>query len=101
MPKGYVLFTESVRDEEGMAAYGQQAVATMLKAGGRPIVVEVNAEVVEGDWPGPRTVILEFDSVEAERGWYHSSEYQAVIPLRQAAADANVAIVAGFEMPGG
>jgi hypothetical protein len=45
-------------------------------------------------------IVLEFASVEAARAWYESPGYQAAIPLRQAAADANVVIVSGFEMPG-
>jgi uncharacterized protein (DUF1330 family) len=45
-------------------------------------------------------VILEFESVEAARSWYESSDYQAAIPLRQAGAETNVAIIAGFDFPG-
>jgi uncharacterized protein (DUF1330 family) len=44
-------------------------------------------------------VVLEFDSMEAARAWYHSPEYQAVVGKRRASAQVNVAIVGGFEMP--
>jgi uncharacterized protein (DUF1330 family) len=101
VPKGYVIFTEAVRDEAGMGAYGQQAIPTVMQRGGQVIVVQENPEVLEGEWHGNRTVVLEFDSVEAARAWYTSPDYQAAIPLRQAAADANAVIVAGFEMPTG
>jgi uncharacterized protein (DUF1330 family) len=100
MPKGYVIFTEDVRDEAGMVPYGEKSFPTMMKAGGRVLAVAGAPQVVEGEWNGTRTVVLEFDSVEAARTWYDSPGYQECIPLRKAAADCNVVIVSGFEMPG-
>ena len=99
MPKGYVIFTEAVRDEEGLNAYAQKAVPTVMQYGGKVLVVEDHPVKIEGEWHGNRTVILEFESVDAARKWYNSPEYQAAIGLRQSAADANAAIVSGFEMP--
>lgn len=55
---------------------------------------------MEDRWYGSRTAVLEFDSMEAARAWYPSPEYQAVVGERRASAEANVAIVGGFEMPG-
>jgi uncharacterized protein (DUF1330 family) len=101
MPKGYVIFTEDIRDDAGISVYAQQAVPTIIQAGGRILVVDDAPELIEGSWHGKRTVVLEFDSVEAARNWYRSPEYQGVVGLRHAAADSNVAVVAGFEMPAG
>jgi uncharacterized protein (DUF1330 family) len=100
MPKGYVIFAETVNDQAGMDAYQQKAIVSLIQAGGRPIVVHDDAEVLEGQWGGSKTVVLEFDSVDAARAWYQSPDYQAAIPLRRAAANSNVVIVGGFEMPG-
>ena len=99
MAKGYVIFTEVIRDQPRYDGYVQKAVPTILKSGGRPIVVHDNPEVIEGKWHGTKTVVLEFDSVEAARKWYRSPEYQSVIRERHASAEANAVIVAGFEMP--
>jgi len=99
MPKGYVIFTEDIRDEAGLNVYVQQAVPTILQAGGRIIVADDAPELIEGSWHGKRTVVVEFDSVEAARDWYRSPEYQGVVGLRHAAADSNAVIVASFEMP--
>jgi uncharacterized protein (DUF1330 family) len=101
MPKGYLIFTEDVRDPAGLEVYVQQALPTILEAGGRIVVVDDTPEPIEGSWHGTRTVVLEFDSVEAAQDWYRSPEYQGVVGLRHAAADTNVALVAGFEMPAG
>lgn len=101
MPKGYVIFTELIRDPDGMDVYGQKAIPTMMQSGGSVLVVDDQPETLEGEWHGSRTVILEFESVDAARAWYESPEYQTAIPLRRAAADANVVIVSGFDPPSG
>lgn len=101
MPKGYVMVTETINDQAGYDAYVAKALPTIMQAGGRAIVVHDDPEVIEGTWHGTRTVVLEFDSVEAARNWYKSPEYQAIIGERHASADANAAIVSGFEMPTG
>jgi uncharacterized protein (DUF1330 family) len=100
MPKGYVIFTEVIRDQTRYDGYVQKALPTIIQQGGRPIVVDDGPEVLEGQWHGSRTVVLEFDSVEAARDWYKSSEYQTIVGERHASAEANAAIVSGFEMPG-
>ncbi len=101
MPKGYVIFTEDIHDEAQINAYVQQAVPTILQAGGQIVVADDAPELIEGSWHGKRTVLLEFESVAAARNWYRSAEYQGVAPRRHAAADSNAVIVAGFEMPAG
>lgn len=100
MPKGYVIFTEVIRDQARYDGYLQKAVPTVIQQGGRPIVVHDNPEVLEGQWHGTRTVVIEFDSAEAARAWYNSPDYQAVIGERHASAEANAAIVSGLEVPG-
>lgn len=101
MAKGYVVFTEDVKDREGMDAYTAAAVPTVLGSGGTPVIAGPPAEVIEGDWHGTQTVVIEFESVEAARAWYNSDAYQAVVGQRHDCADSNAAIFAGFEMPTG
>ena len=99
MAKGYFIVTEDIKDQDGINAYADKAVLTILQSGGKPIIVERNVEVLEGKWHGSQTIVLEFDSVDAARAWYNSDAYQAVIGERHAAADSNAVIVSGFEMP--
>ncbi|MDD7812955.1 DUF1330 domain-containing protein [Mycolicibacter sinensis] len=95
-PKGYVILTEAINDPSGMVAYGKAAQPTMASGGATILAVETQPEVVEGDWHGNQTVVLEFESVEAARAWYHSEGYQQAAKLRQAAADCNAVILSGF-----
>jgi uncharacterized protein (DUF1330 family) len=99
MPKGYVILTEAVRDQAGIDAYARAAGASMVSGGASVLAADGQPQVLEGNWHGDRTVVLEFDSVEAARAWYESPEYEKAKPLRQAAADTNAVIVAGFEIP--
>lgn len=94
MPKGYVILTEAIRDPEGMKAYGQAAGAAMAGVG--VLAVDTKPHVLEGDWHGDQTVVLEFDSVDAAREWYESEAYQKAAKLRRQAADTNAVIVSGF-----
>ena len=96
MPKGYVIFPEAIHDREAMDTYSQAAIPTIVGASANVLVAAQDAEVLEGEWHGNQTVVLEFESVEAAREWYQSEGYQAAVPLRQAAADCNVVILAGF-----
>ena len=100
MAKGYFIFTEDVHDADAMGAYAGKAIPTIMQSGGRPIIVDQNVDVVEGKWHGTQTVVLEFDSVEAAKGWYNSEAYQSIIGERHAAGESNAVVVAGFEMPG-
>ena len=94
MPKGYIIITEDIKDPAGMAEYGKLASKAM--AGATLLSFDQRPEVLEGSWHGSQTVILEFESVEAAREWYHSDAYQAAAKLRQAAADCNGVIVSGL-----
>lgn len=100
MPKGYAIFTETINDQAGYDGYVAKALPTIVQRGGKVVVVHDDPDVIEGNWHGSRTVVLEFESVGAAREWYNSPEYQAIVGERHAAAEANAAIVSGFEMPG-
>jgi uncharacterized protein (DUF1330 family) len=100
MPKGYIIYTENINDEAAMNEYAGKAMVSLMGSGGNVIALDDNVDCREGNWHGTRTVVLEFDSVDAAKAWYESPDYQAAIPLRQKAGDANVAIISGFEMPG-
>ncbi|MET0726735.1 MAG: DUF1330 domain-containing protein [Acidimicrobiales bacterium] len=99
MPKGYLILTEAIKDRAGMDAYGRAAGPAMAQGGAAVLAVDPRPQVLEGEWHGDQTVVLEFPSVDAARAWYESPAYQEAIGLRQAAADTNAVIVSGFDPP--
>ena len=94
MPKGYVIITEDVKDPAGMAEYGKLAAKAM--DGATLLAFAQNPAVVEGDWHGSQTVLLEFESVDAAKEWYYSDAYQEAAKIRQGAAECNGVIVSGL-----
>lgn len=99
--KGYVILTEDIHDEAGMAEYGQASFGSLLEHGAKVLVADDQVEVLEGSWHGTRTVVVEFESVDKAREWYHSASYRQALPRREAAATSNVIIANGFTMGGG
>jgi uncharacterized protein (DUF1330 family) len=94
MPKGYIIITEDIKDPAGMAEYGK--VASQAMAGATLLSFDQKPEVLEGEWHGSQTVVLEFESVDAARAWYESDAYQKAAKVRQSAADCNAVILSGF-----
>lgn len=93
----FVIVQIVVNDPDGYRQYGladHQAIFDKFSA--KLIAADEDVEVVEGSWPFPRTVILEFPNKELARAWYDSDEYQAVIGLRHSSATSNLVIVSGF-----
>lgn len=94
MPKGYVIITEDIKDPAGMAEYGKLAMKAM--AGATVLSVDTKPAVLEGQWHGSQTVVLEFESVDAAKEWYYSDAYQEAAKIRQGAAECNGVVVSGF-----
>lgn len=100
MPKGYAIFTLDVHDEARLFEYIQAATPSVLAVGGNVLVAGAPERVLEGEWHGNRTAIIEFPTIEAAQRWYDCEAYQDVIGLRHQAAASNAVIIAGFELPG-
>jgi uncharacterized protein (DUF1330 family) len=97
--KGYVIAIVDVANAEGYAVYSKQVPATIAKYGGRYLVRGGKTEIREGEWPGPRTVILEFPSLARALEWYDSPEYKPLRPIRQANSTARFAFLEGVANP--
>jgi uncharacterized protein (DUF1330 family) len=91
----YVVVQETVHDQTTFDAYRKDVLPTITAHGGRFIVRGGNMTVVEGEWPNPRLVILEFPSRAAAEGWYRSPEYQKILPLRLESTRSNLVIIDG------
>ena len=92
----YVIVDSVVHNPEGMKPYAEKVRDTIAAHGGKPVVSSSNISVMEGDWSPTRMVVLQFDSVEAAKGWYNSPEYQEILPHRLDNADDKFLIVEGL-----
>jgi len=69
--------------------------ATIAQYGGRYLTRGSATELIEGGPEPKRVVILEFADTEAVKRWYHSLEYQKILPIRLANSTGRVFIVEG------
>jgi len=91
----YVIYEAQVLDPEAYEAYKTSAAASVAAAGGRYIVRGGPVEVLEGDPPQGRTVVVEFPTMEAALAWYHSAAYTDARRLRERAARARMYLIDG------
>ena len=91
----YIIASIEVTDPEQFEVYRGQVPATIERHGGKYLVRGGAVEVVEGDRPARRTVVLEFESLEQARGWYYSEDYAGPKELRMASTISDVLIVEG------
>jgi uncharacterized protein (DUF1330 family) len=93
---GYVIYQGEVTDPERYEEYKTKAAASIAAAGGRYIVRAGDMEVLEGDAPAGRTVILEFPTLQAAVDWYRSDDYAAARKIREGAATARMYAIDGY-----
>jgi uncharacterized protein (DUF1330 family) len=93
----YVLVDVDVKDPNAYAEYRQKAATTVSAHGGRYIVRGGAQHHLEPGFDLHRTVILEFPTTEAAHKWYHSRDYQRILPIRHKAATSRMVVLEGLE----
>ena len=91
----YVVYQGEVLDPERYDEYKTKGAASILAAGGRYLVRGGDVEVLEGEPPAGRTVVLEFPTMQAAIDWYRSDEYTEIRKIREGAARARMYVVDG------
>ena len=79
----YMIAQIQVDDwDKFMSEYGAAAFPTLMEHGAKVLVGGPGAVVIEGEWAGNHTVVLEFESMEKAHAWYNSTSYTQARPLR-------------------
>lgn len=89
----YLVATLKIHDRERYRQYGQGFMDIFTRYGGSLLSVEESPEVIEGEWPHTRTVLLSFPSKAQADAWYHSAEYQALMQHRLASSTTNIVMI--------
>ena len=96
MAKAYWLsIYRSISDPDKVAAYAKLAGPAIVAGGGRTLARGVAALVYEAGIQ-QRTVLIEFDSVEAARAAHDSPAYQEALAALAGGADRDIRIVEGL-----
>jgi uncharacterized protein (DUF1330 family) len=92
----------NIHDERVYARYREHVSPGLEAAGGRYLARGGATEVLEGAWRPGRLVLVRFDSAEAARRWWASSDYADLRQMRQDSTATNMVLVEGLddaEMP--
>ena len=96
MAKAYwVGAYRSVSNPDALAAYAKLAGPAIAAAGGRFLARGMPAQVYEAGLQ-QRTVLIEFDSVEAARAAHDSPAYREALAALAGGADREIRIVDGL-----
>jgi len=94
LPKGYVISRVDILNPDAYARYIEAGTAAIKAHGGKPLVRGGRHEALEGK-ARARNVVLEFESYDAARAYFHSEQYQAARALREGAAEIEMVLVEG------
>lgn len=77
----------TVKDADKWAQYRAQVPATIAPWGAELVFRGLTEKVLAGEHTHTDTVVIRFPDQASVDGWYQSAAYQALIPLREQAAD--------------
>ncbi len=89
-PSAYVIGHISIRDEARWAEYRGKVPATLEPWGAELLLRAKTAAVLGGSHDHTDVVVIRFPDLASANGWFNSAAYQALIPLRSAAADVDL-----------
>ena len=96
MAKAYWVATyRSISNADALAAYAKLAGPAIAAGGGRMLARGMPAQVYEAGLQ-QRTVLIEFDSVEAARAAHDSPAYREALAALAGGADREIRIVEGL-----
>jgi uncharacterized protein (DUF1330 family) len=91
----YVLAEIEITNPDGYKEYTAIVPATIAQYGGKFLTRGGAVEVLEGDWPQRRRVIIQFDSMAAAKRWWDSPEYAKPKSMRRANSNGRLLLLEG------
>ena len=91
----YIFASIDITDPAAYEEYRKRVPAIIAAYGGRYLARGGAVELLEGDKPRDRQVILEFPTMERLTAFYRSAEYQPLLAIRQHAAKSTLLAIEG------
>ena len=92
----YLLANITVNNPENYKEYVSKVKSVVEKFGGEYLVRGGEMNIIEGDWPNERNIVIKFASREKAMEWYNSEEYKPIRQIRHDNAVSNSVIVDGI-----
>jgi uncharacterized protein (DUF1330 family) len=87
MSHAYIVGQITIKSPEIWAEYCSKVPETIIPWGGELIFRGKQVAALAGNNPHADIVVIRFPDVAAVNNWFSATAYQALIPLRQQAAD--------------
>lgn len=86
----YILANIAVKDWEEYAKYQAGFLDIFSQYNGEVLAVSDEPQIIEGEWPYTRAVVIRFPDADEARRWYKSPEYQTLAQHRWRASTASI-----------
>ena len=96
MAYAYIVGHIDIHDMETYRDYMAKVPALIAAEGGEYLVRGGESEVLEGEFPGARSVIIRFPDRASALAFYNSDAYADVRAIRQAASTGALKVVDGI-----
>jgi uncharacterized protein (DUF1330 family) len=87
MKPAYVIGNITVIDQDKWSEYCSKVPTTLSPWDGELVFRGKQLEVLGGEYQHSDTVVISFPSIKALNNWFNSDDYQALIPIREQAAN--------------
>jgi uncharacterized protein (DUF1330 family) len=87
MSEAYLVGHITIKDAEKWASYREQVHATLKPWGAELVFRGKKTATFSGELPHSDIVVIRFPDKQSIERWHTSDAYQALLPLRQQAAD--------------
>lgn len=90
--RSYFVANIRITNPEVYARYLEKCDEVFTKFKGKYLVVDENAELLEGGWNYTKLVIIEFPGKQELKNWYESKEYQDILKYRMDGSECDTVI---------
>ena len=93
--KGYLIAQINVKNLDNYQEYLKNVTPIAQQFGAEYIIRAGKFEIMEGQWPYSRNVVIKFPSYEKAKEFYNSKEYAPIKKIRIDNAENNLIIIEG------
>jgi len=86
----FFVATMKIKDPQKFQEYAQKAGESFIPYGGELVLRGKKGEVLAGHTDHQAVGIVKFPDQDTLRAWFNSEAYQAIVPLRDEAADMSI-----------
>ena len=95
MPKGYLIAHIRIRDKDAFEEFKQLSGNAIKAHNGKVLIRNPAPDHREGGAAG-LAIVIEFESIDAARGFYDSKAYNDARAVREKISDADLILVEGL-----